>query len=110
MEGGGDVAADTVRLYLREIGGTALLKAYDETELAMRMERGREAEAKLAVLGIPSSVPNWAASASDRPQLAANQRNGAAKAGTGHRRPDHLPDDPAALAEIDRLIVERDSG
>ena len=101
-EGAGDMVADTVRLYLREIGATALLKADDETRLAERMQRGREAEARLEALGIyDSTVPNWAAATSST----ALPRNGAA-------RPPLPPasDDPAVRAEIDRLKAERDSG
>ena len=100
-EGVGDVAADTVRLYLREIGSTPLLNASDETELAIRMERGREADAKLAVLGIPSSVPNWAASASAA-HLAAIQRGEAAA--NAESNPIPLP------ADIERLLTEREAG
>src|SRR5205085_4106003 len=55
---------DPVRLYLREIGKTALLKADQEAELARRMEAGREANTKLMALGINSPVPDWADSAS----------------------------------------------
>ncbi len=96
-EGVGDVAADTVRLYLREIGSTPLLNATDETELAIRMERGREADAKLAVLGIPSSVPNWAAPAS---AAHAPQRDAA----PGDGSPIPLP------ADIEQLVLEREIG
>ncbi len=100
-EGVGDVAADTVRLYLREIGSTPLLNATDETELAIRMEKGREADAKLAVLGIPSSVPNWAASASAA-RDAAQLRGEAAANAEGNPIP--LP------ADIEQLVIERERG
>ncbi|WP_038039108.1 RNA polymerase sigma factor RpoD [Thermorudis peleae] len=40
--------SDTVRLYLQEIGETALLTAEEEVWLAKRMERGKVAEARLA--------------------------------------------------------------
>src|SRR5689334_1405031 len=50
---------DPVRLYLREIGKTALLKAPDETALAQRMEAGRQANATLQAMGIHSPVPDW---------------------------------------------------
>jgi len=55
---------DPVRLYLREIGKTALLKAPDEAALAQRMEAGRLANAQLKAMGINSPVPDWAETAS----------------------------------------------
>jgi RNA polymerase primary sigma factor len=107
VEGGTDVAADTVRLYLREIGGTALLKAYDETELAQRMVRGREAEAKLIDLGIRAEVPNWAAPAAG-PHLVPPRRSFESKSQVAPLP--ELPTDPELRAEVDRLLVERDRG
>jgi RNA polymerase primary sigma factor len=41
---------DSVRLYLREIGRTALLESPDESALAERMARGRKAAAELQAL------------------------------------------------------------
>ncbi len=41
---------DSVRLYLREIGRTALLESPDESALAERMARGRKAAAELQTL------------------------------------------------------------
>ncbi len=41
---------DSVRIYLREIGRTALLKSPDESALAERMAKGREAVIKIAQL------------------------------------------------------------
>ncbi|MGI8588564.1 MAG: sigma-70 family RNA polymerase sigma factor [Chloroflexia bacterium] len=51
---------DPVRLYLREIGKTALLKAPEETKLAIRMEEGRQANARLTEMGYRAPVPDWA--------------------------------------------------
>src|SRR6476661_5873329 len=45
---------DPVRLYLREIGKTALLKAPDEASLAQRMDAGRKANLELENLGYES--------------------------------------------------------
>ncbi|HEX9990544.1 MAG TPA: sigma-70 family RNA polymerase sigma factor [Chloroflexia bacterium] len=41
---------DSVRIYLREIGGTALLKSPDESALADKMAMGRKADAELALI------------------------------------------------------------
>ena len=42
---------DPVRMYLKEIGRVALLTAQEEVDLALRIEHGLEAEAKLEALG-----------------------------------------------------------
>jgi len=42
---------DPVRMYLREIGRVALLTAQEEVDLALRIEHGLEAEAKLETMG-----------------------------------------------------------
>jgi RNA polymerase primary sigma factor len=63
--------ADSIRLYLREIGRVPLLTAADEVSLAQRMEHGLEAEAKLA-------STNGKVSAADREKLAGTVRDGGA--------------------------------
>ncbi|MER2599115.1 MAG: RNA polymerase sigma factor RpoD [Caldilineales bacterium] len=42
------ITSDPVRMYLREIGRTSLLTGDEEVELALRIRRGKEAEARLA--------------------------------------------------------------
>ena len=42
---------DPVRMYLKEIGRVALLTAQEEVDLALRIEQGLEAEAKLETMG-----------------------------------------------------------
>ena len=42
---------DPVRMYLKEIGRVALLTAQEEVDLALRIEHGLEAEAKLEAMG-----------------------------------------------------------
>ena len=44
---GGTGTADTVRLYLKEIGRVNLLSAEEERSLAQRLELGMDAEQKL---------------------------------------------------------------
>ncbi|HEX2024600.1 MAG TPA: sigma-70 family RNA polymerase sigma factor [Acidimicrobiales bacterium] len=51
MASRGDVPADLMRQYLKEIGEYELLTASDEVELAKRIEDGRRADADLARFG-----------------------------------------------------------
>ena len=53
----GDIAEDSLRIYLAEAGRTPLLKAHEEQSLAKEFEAGREAEtALLARLGDPDGA------------------------------------------------------
>ncbi len=57
--------ADSIRLYLREIGRVPLLTAADEVSLAQRMEGGIEAEEKLGKSnGKVSETERWTSSSS----------------------------------------------
>jgi RNA polymerase primary sigma factor len=67
--------ADSIRLYLREIGRVPLLTAADEVSLAQRLESGVEAESSLADTN--------GKSAGDREGLERSIRD-------GHRAKDHL--------------------
>ncbi len=103
---------DPVRLYLREIGKTALLKAPDETALAIRMEKGRQANARLVELGIYSPVPDWAESASSSTVHVSNFGRGPL-APVVAPLPVVVPDgvsEAATAEEVKRLLAVRDSG
>jgi RNA polymerase primary sigma factor len=54
---GGGGSADTVRLYLRDIGTVQLLTAQEEVALAKRIQAGLVAQRKLAELEAPDSSP-----------------------------------------------------
>lgn len=56
MSGGGG-SADTVRLYLRDIGTVPLLTAAEEVDLAKRIQAGMVAQVKVAELDAPESCP-----------------------------------------------------
>ena len=114
---------DPVRLYLREIGKTALLKAPDEQGLAGRMAAGRDANKQLEEMGYRSPVPDWAASASsstvhvstfgprDGVQITAVTTSVPLTTVHTEVAPDAAPEAAAALeAEVKRLLILRDSG
>jgi RNA polymerase primary sigma factor len=113
---------DPVRLYLREIGKTALLKAPDEQALAQRMEAGRKANARLEELGYHSPVPDWAEAASSSTVHVSNfGRNNMQIATVTTNVPvttvqaivgsEMSPEEAAeAKAEVMRLLIIRDSG
>jgi RNA polymerase primary sigma factor len=112
---------DPVRLYLREIGKTALLKADDETKLAMRMATGRKANLRLEELGYHSPVPDWAdTAASSTVRVSTYGREDAralaAKAAALVTAPPVIVPELSAeaaaeaKAEVMRLLAERDSG
>ena len=52
------VPEDLLDLYFRDLGGTALLSAGEEVELAQRMEAGRAAEAEIATLEARGEEPS----------------------------------------------------
>ncbi len=56
MSGGGG-SADTVRLYLRDIGTVPLLTAQEEVDLAKRIQTGLIAQRKVDELDAPASCP-----------------------------------------------------
>ncbi len=113
---------DPVRLYLREIGKTALLKAPDEQGLAGRMAEGRAANKQLEELGYRSPVPDWAASASSstvhvstfgpRDGVQITAVTTAVPLTTVHAvvGPDAAPDAAAEVVRIKELVAVRDSG
>ncbi|HMA34778.1 MAG TPA: sigma-70 family RNA polymerase sigma factor [Chloroflexia bacterium] len=112
---------DPVRLYLREIGKTALLKAPDETALAVRMEEGRAANTRLEELGYHSPVPDWADAAASSTVHVSTFGHSAIPVATvstalpltGVPRgagPTPAADAAAARAEIQQLIGVRDRG
>jgi RNA polymerase primary sigma factor len=113
---------DPVRLYLREIGKTALLKAPDEQALAQRMEAGRKANARLEELGYHSPVPDWAEAASSSTVHVSNfGRNNIQIATVTTNVPvttvqavvsPEISEEEAAEAksEVMRLLIIRDSG
>src|SRR5579859_4171492 len=113
---------DSVRLYLREIGKTALLKAPDETALAVRMEEGRAANAKLEELGYHSPVPGWADAAASSTVHVSTFGHSAIQVATVTTSvpitsvhvvagPDtSAADVAAAKAEIQQLVSVRDRG
>ncbi len=113
---------DPVRLYLREIGKTALLKAPDEQGLAGRMAEGRAANKQLEELGYRSPVPDWADSASSstvhvstfgpRDGVQITAVTTAVPLTTVHAvvGPDAAPDAAAEIARIKELVAVRDSG
>ncbi len=103
---------DPVRLYLREIGKTALLKAPDETALAIRMEKGRKANTRLSELGIYSPVPDWAESASSS-TVHVSSFGRSPLAPVVAPPPVVVPDgvsEAATAEEVKRLLAVRDSG
>ena len=57
MSGGGGGNADTVRLYLRDIGTVPLLTAQEEVDLAKRIQAGLIAQRKVEELDAPESCP-----------------------------------------------------
>ena len=114
---------DPVRLYLREIGKTALLKAPDEQALAQRMEAGRTANARLEELGYHSPVPDWAEAASsstvhvsnfgrnNNMQIATVTTNVPVTTVQAVVSPEMTAEEAAAAkAEVMRLLITRDSG
>jgi RNA polymerase sigma factor RpoD-like protein len=115
---------DPVRLYLREIGKTALLKAPDEASLAQRMDAGRKANQQLEELGYQSPVPDWGDSASSSTVHVSTFGRGVQVAAvttqvpitTLHAvvTPDVTPESAEAaateLARIKDLVIQRDSG
>ncbi|HUS15435.1 MAG TPA: sigma-70 family RNA polymerase sigma factor [Chloroflexia bacterium] len=113
---------DPVRLYLREIGKTALLKAPDEANLAKRMAAGRDANAALEQRGYRSPVPDWAdAASSSTVHVSAYGRNAIQIATVTTTVPVTTvqavvgPQTDARAAveaetEIKRLLAQRDSG
>ena len=113
---------DPVRLYLREIGKTALLKAPDEQALAQRMEAGRKANARLEELGYHSPVPDWAEAASSSTvhvsnfgrnniQIATVTTNVPVTTVQAVVSPEISHEEAAeAKAEVMRLLITRDSG
>ncbi len=60
---------DPVRIYLREIGHTALLKSPDESALSEKMDRGREAVANLKALDEAIAAGNTPASDAEEHRL-----------------------------------------
>ena len=112
---------DPVRLYLREIGKTALLKAPDETALARRMAEGRAANSRLLTIGITSPVPDWADSASSSTVHVSTFGRGPVQVATVTTQvpittvqavvsDDAAVDTVATAEEIGRLLATRDSG
>ena len=113
---------DPVRLYLREIGKTPLLKAPDEQGLAGRMALGREANKQLEELGYRSPVPDWADSASsstvhvstfgprDGVQITAVTTTVPSTTVHAVVGPDAAPDAAAEVTRIKDLVAVRDSG
>ena len=60
---------DPVRLYLREIGRTALLKAVDEAELAHRIEAGKRAHTRLYSGESAATEQPWLAELPELPRV-----------------------------------------
>ncbi len=60
---------DPVRLYLREIGRTPLLKALDEADLAQRIEAGKRASAILHSSGNDSVAQPWMVDLPELPRV-----------------------------------------
>ncbi len=60
---------DPVRLYLREIGRTPLLKAHDEADLAQRIEAGKHAEVLLQGIGYANVEQPWMVDLPELPRI-----------------------------------------